>query len=1728
MASNESANANVVLTADVSNYTQSINEAESSTQKLIRGVSTLSSAISGVRKAAAQRLVIFAAADVAALSAGVAIAAKFEQQLKTLSAVTAAASKNQGQFNASMATYRDGINKIARDSSTSRGEIAQLTTALTQMGVKGPAEVVKVAKTMDQLSKATGESATAMAASLTQFAQQMGTLGNGSASLQKYSDSLVAVSSQAGVAASSVASFAQSIAPVARAAGVSATEVIGFSAAFSKAGADGFAAANTFNSILSEITRGVQSGSPDMAKYANLIGVTAGEFEKMNKSQAIIQIFEAINSAGPKSLQILDQLGIDGVRAQRAIQAVSASGDLENLYATATGDNSGITGKAADAASDNLGSALSRVQNQFEQIGSTIGEMWIGPLTKVVQLFGDMLNKVQPILDPILKIGSVIAGLAAPMAAVAAALLSIAPIITPLALAITAMSGLRALSAGFRGGAGDIRPGDKFQERYANNQMGPIQRALYNTAAGAGGIASRMGYTPMSAGGGGLGGMIRGAAAYGFQGAGAYFRMTGDLYDRARIDGTDSTKSMGSNLSNAGTALKNMFTSTDGFRKGLDDARTKLSAGIGPAPALGTAMKGAISDFGKMSWAATRMVAAAGSSGVVAGASAAGSGLMKLGGGLVGALGGPVGIGLMGGVMGGMAIAKAQGDVDRNNETNREIAKEFFSQFGEYAKSLDIATTEVNGFAAAIKKAGSSLSVDDATKGITQEDVVAAQTPGREITSNIVKTGGREAVMAWMKTLDPSIDPKMFDALRVDLVQQFGAVEASSMLSEYRDSREIGKKDLYTLSQSSRDSTVKDITGVESDTFKILGESAGRKADSSIQWGSFSKAGGQDEIQKLLSTALGTGAVSAAKIADYSGNTQASNKFAAGVLNELLGSVLRGARAEAESYGYSYKAIAPEDVLESYLNSLKANIPQFSQNKFTQDDLGTPQDVGATFGAPTSRTFDNNISTEEYAANFWTQFYDKGDKATKRYIDEEFGGVQALITAKVDPNAEVAGRVNPQIAALNASALGNFAANSTVIGNALTRLNDPKANAAAIAELVDKSNEFGGGLNTSIDSLQEFKNAVGDSSSRLYQLADAAQKQLLFYRDFDRGFMSYSDKVDDTDVTYRNLVKRLEMSEGNQAMYAKVVQAFEDNPRQGTLNALKNNEKYAGSTGQVADTIERMNSMTTGEITSLIGDTVSMVNGIGIQQRNMSLQQSYQQTDFNRQKEQSEFNFNLSLQRQNENFRRNELRSITSYNLQRKYSEEDYQRQRKESLQDHNRDVKNMVSQQMQTIYNPYQTVQTQGGMSKTMLLSNLREQTRLLKDQRKNLNLFKKLFPNEAAARNVIDMLDLTNPANAGQLDELVRTMSSQDAASLTQIYGQRRKATADLVANEDNFGFRTQEEAFKRSLKRQDENFERMMTRQEKAFNLSLRQSNKDYRRSVEQSKEDFQRNANWAVESFNIAMGRANAAFQQSITDMLTPTGQLQLGLETISGLVPEIIPKITQLMNLGEDANVESSYVGKMQTLLEDMDGKTYKADADIGTTKQTDKTIADANALWGTLGKINNSAITFTIKPKLLGDSTTNPGNPEKDIIRGGAGRVVISSAPGSGDIQVIEIGNINIGRRWGGKIGHPYDTVPVMAQKGEWFHRAESANYYGDDIMSGINDMRINRSALKQAMQGNYASTVAYKGTDNGSITNINASTNFNGEITVQAQDPNEMARKLASKQRMAALTRRK
>ena len=65
--------------------------------------------------------------------------------------------------------------------------------------------------------------------------------------------------------------------------GMSAQQITGISAAFSKAGADGGAAANVYTKILSDINRSIQYGSPELEAYSDILGVTVDQFQSVSR-----------------------------------------------------------------------------------------------------------------------------------------------------------------------------------------------------------------------------------------------------------------------------------------------------------------------------------------------------------------------------------------------------------------------------------------------------------------------------------------------------------------------------------------------------------------------------------------------------------------------------------------------------------------------------------------------------------------------------------------------------------------------------------------------------------------------------------------------------------------------------------------------------------------------------------------------------------------------------------------------------------------------------------------------------------------------------------------------------------------------------------------------------------------------------------------------------------------------------------------------------------------------------------------------------------------------------------------------------------------------------------------------------------------------------------------------------------------------------------------------------
>jgi hypothetical protein len=294
---------------------------------------------------------------------------------------------------------------------------------------------------------------------------------------------------------------------MARAAGIGQKEVLGISTAFTKAGADGFAAANAFNTMVTEIARATMSGSPSIGKYAETIGATVEQFNNMDPVERIVQLFEAVNKAGPDSVKVLDRLGIDGIRAAKSIQAVAAeSGGLRKaIQESMSAYGNGSTDKGAAAAFDSLDAQTTKLKNNMEQIASAIGD-GILPVSKAfLGVMNSVLDTVNKVAQPLLTVAGAIGGLLAPVAASVGLLMTALGPLSSVMMAMTLfrLSPLRAGLQGFKEGsyaAGAAKMGAVYTPvTSAGQRMAPggggmpiYQRAPYLAAQRLGGMLPTM------------------------------------------------------------------------------------------------------------------------------------------------------------------------------------------------------------------------------------------------------------------------------------------------------------------------------------------------------------------------------------------------------------------------------------------------------------------------------------------------------------------------------------------------------------------------------------------------------------------------------------------------------------------------------------------------------------------------------------------------------------------------------------------------------------------------------------------------------------------------------------------------------------------------------------------------------------------------------------------------------------------------------------------------------------------------------------------------------------------------------------------------------------------------------------------------------------------------------------------------------------------------------------
>jgi hypothetical protein len=1380
--------AQVNLNADTSAYSAQMGNAARQTTMLGTAVDGLSNKLSGLTKRAGRKLELFGAGEFAALAGFTADAAAFDKQMSTLRATSSVTGTS---FKGLKSDVESAFTKFP----VARGEAVALTAAISNMGVTGARDIGKLDQTFIKLGASTGESMTGMAGGLIQLSRLMGT--NSATQIGNYANALLTVSKKAGVSASGVLEFSQAIAPMARQAGIGEGAVLGISTAFSKAGADGYLAANVFNKIINDITNMTKTGSPELAKYANFVGMTAAQFKKLPGEAQITKLFAAVAKGGPAAVTFANDLGI-GTRGLSSLQAVAKSGGLQANIATAEGasHDQKTLGKASAAAFNNLADTLTKVRNQFTEMGDEIGGPLLKPLTMLASGFAGFLHVLNSVMKAMGPLPTIAMALAGAMSAVAGIALVHAGLIGGLSAArllsrsnsgprLAAREG-RAVGVAERAGAPIT---NESSERYAAGGMPYRARLPYLAAREMGrkGLISgaepaaptgffsafRAGRTAGPAAGAAAAqaaqaeqasaGLARMSTAWAIKGIIGGPAMLLNQQSRTLADVRHEGYSSSLYQPKVGTAASVAATNAELKARlasaGIIKLTTAELANLAKA-AIGTTaeeVRAAAALAGLAASAAGRGAAnsllpaplarAAIGTGRVAGrAAGAAAGALGAVGRAAFSLPGMLALGI--GIPATMAIKdKIQAGNKGSNETD---VINNLNPLQKYNDALGIATTNLASFSAGLAagtpKAGttSTATTIAGAKHVSGTDIANfghSKSADKNI-SAIAKYGGKDKVGAAVQLMNSYAmsDPKQLDLFKQNLLASgFSPAEATKVLAAYKPG---AKTDYATLAGTVNASQ-------NHGMFASHNSKSGDKLTGAALGGI--NLGEQNDL--LTHSAGYASTKQLSRILDYT-KAQASGAKGTGVdaLANTLATVTGGSKNTFMAL------LAPGG-----RGGGRGGGAPGGKDAFDKDAFNKMSD------ADKSKFLVKTMSDSSHGRDFLKTVTGAGGVTdpTKMsdYLNKNFG---------VSSDTQIT-------AAKGSGALGRFATtDASLVAATGSQSGDPAAVQAATEKLADKAKEATGGYAEASGALMKLSDSVGGASTATGRLIAAAAAWGRTLQSFKIPTMSRNDQMG---VAVKN---------------------------------MQASTRAAAVPGASAETVAQAKTDR--------GAYESQKEG----QRQYLISVLQQAQSYGTQMERAQEDQDKQIYRSNRNFYTQMTQGAEDYHLSTLRSTEDFSRQ-----------LVRQAESSAQSIYNPFLRVQAQYTTDAGTLVQNLQDQNKRIKDQYDQLAQLRKMGVSQGA----IDTLQLADPSNAQQLGNIVSSIAQNPSliAKINKEVASRVSATTKLTQSNFSMSFRNTITDFNLSLNRASHDYDTAHDRAVKSQHLALSDMATDYNQMVSRSAAD-----------------------------------------------------------------------------------------------------------------------------------------------------------------------------------------------------------------------------------------------------------------------------------------------
>ena len=334
--------------------------------------------------------------------------------------------KTTGMTGDDLKGFGDDIAKMSSVIPVSTKDLLGLSETAGQLGIHGKKDLLEFTRVMAEMGSATNLAGEEGAKQMARFANVMGIdVGK---NIRQVGNSVVRLGNNFATSEAEIMDMSSRLAASSRLVGITTPNVLGLATAMSSVGIEAEAGGTAMSTVMTKVDKAVASGGEKLQNFAKVAGMSAEDFAakwKSKPTEALEDLMKGLDKAsksGGNMNQILDMLGIKGVRESNAVKSLAQNHELLSEAIKQSNDAYNHGNDLAEEAAEawkTLHAKLTTLKNTFGNIAKDIFSIVAPALKDMVDKVNDLASKWFDLSDSskkaigemVLKIGGLLAAI---------------------------------------------------------------------------------------------------------------------------------------------------------------------------------------------------------------------------------------------------------------------------------------------------------------------------------------------------------------------------------------------------------------------------------------------------------------------------------------------------------------------------------------------------------------------------------------------------------------------------------------------------------------------------------------------------------------------------------------------------------------------------------------------------------------------------------------------------------------------------------------------------------------------------------------------------------------------------------------------------------------------------------------------------------------------------------------------------------------------------------------------------------------------------------------------------------------------------------------------------------------------------------------------------------------------------------------------------------------------